>query len=143
MLLMTDSEDLKNDPINVTTNITTEEITIFVIQIDGRTPEPIPQVSETGEVHGIRTDEDSKPLTTSLSAEGEAQLGSIASTTGGAVVRSEAGQTGIAEIERRLKQLMTEELSERVETIYADVYLYPLGLALLLVLLESFAPEAG
>jgi tetratricopeptide (TPR) repeat protein len=58
------------------------------------------------------------------------------------VVRSEAGQTGIAEIERRLKSLMTEELSERVETIYADVYLYPLALALLLVLLEAFIPEA-
>ena len=42
----------------------------------------------------------------------------------------------------QLKQLMTEELSERVETIYADVYLYPLALALLLVLIESFIPEA-
>jgi Ca-activated chloride channel homolog len=143
MLLVTDGEDLEGDPVSVATAVAAEEITIFVVQIGGRTPEPIPQVSETGEVHGMRTDEDGKPLTTSLSAEGEAQLGSIASTTGGAVVRSEAGQTGITEIERRLKQLMTEELSERVETIYADVYLYPLGLALLLVLIESFVSEAA
>lgn len=142
MLLVTDGEDLEGDPVSVATSIGQEEISIFVVQIGGRTPEPIPQVSETGEVQGIRTDEEGKPLTTSLSAEGEAQLGSIASSTGGAVVRSEAGQTGIAEIERRLKLLMTEELSERVETIYADVYLYPLGLALLLVLLEAFIPEA-
>jgi Ca-activated chloride channel family protein len=142
MLLVTDGEDLEGDPVSVATAAAQDEITIFVVQIGGRTPEPIPQVSETGEVHGMRTDEDGKPLTTSLSAEGEAQLGSIASSTGGAVVRSDAGQTGIAEIERRLKQLMTEELSERVETIYADVYIYPLGLALLLVLLEAFVPEA-
>lgn len=142
MLLVTDGEDLEGDPVSVATSIGQEEISIFVVQIGGRTPEPIPQVSETGEVQGMRTDEEGKPLTTSLSAEGEAQLGSIASSTGGAVVRSEAGQTGIAEIERRLKLLMTEELSERVETIYADVYLYPLGLALLLVLLEAFIPEA-
>ena len=142
MLLVTDGEDLEGDPVSVATSLAQEEITIFVVQIGGRTPEPIPQVSETGEVHGMRTDEEGKPLTTSLSAEGEEQLGKIASTTGGAVVRSEAGQTGIAEIERRLKQLMTEELSERVETIYADVYLYPLGLALLLVLIEAFVPEA-
>lgn len=142
MLLVTDGEDLEGDPVSVATSLAQEEITIFVVQIGGRTPEPIPQVSETGEVHGMRTDEEGKPLTTSLSAEGEEQLGKIASTTGGAVVRSEAGQTGIAEIERRLKQLMTEELSERVETIYADVYLYPLGLALLLVLVEAFVPEA-
>jgi len=143
MLLVTDGEDLEGDPVSVATSIGQEEITIFVVQIGGRTPEPIPQVSETGEVQGMRTDEEGKPLTTSLSAEGEAQLGSIASSTGGAVVRSDAGQTGIAEIERRLKQLMTEELSERVETIYADVYSYPLGLALLLVLLETFIPEAS
>ncbi len=142
MLLVTDGEDLEGDPVSVATTAAADEITIFVVQIGGRTPEPIPQVSETGEVHGMRTDEEGKPLTTSLSAEGEAQLGSIASTTGGAVVRSEAGQTGIAEIERRLKQLMTEELSERVETIYADVYIYPLGLALLLMFLEAFVPEA-
>jgi hypothetical protein len=142
MLLVTDGEDLEGDPVSVASSIAQDEISIFVVQIGGRTPEPIPQVSETGEVQGMRSDEEGKPLTTSLSAEGEQQLGSIASTTGGAVVRSEAGQTGIAEIERRLKQLMTEELSERVETIYADVYLYPLGLALLLVLIEAFIPEA-
>lgn len=142
MLLVTDGEDLEGDPVSVATAIAQEQTTIFVVQIGGRTPEPIPEVSETGEVQGIRTDDDGKPLTTSLSAEGEAQLGQIASTTGGAVVRSEAGQTGITEIERRLKQLMTEELSERVETIYADVYLYPLALALLLVLIEAFVPEA-
>lgn len=143
MLLVTDGEDLEGDPVSVATAAAQEEITIFVVQIGGRTPEPIPLVTETGEVKGLRTDEEGKPLTTSLSAEGEEQLGKIASTTGGAVVRSEAGQTGIAEIERRLKQLMTEELSEKVETIYADVYLYPLGLALLLMLIEAFVPEAA
>jgi hypothetical protein len=143
MLLVTDGEDLEGDPISVASAAAQEEITIFVVQIGGRTPEPIPQVTETGEVKGMRTDEQGKPLTTSLSAEGEAQLASIASTTGGAVVRSDAGQTGLGEIERRLRQLMTEELSERVETIYADVYLYPLALALLLVLIEAFIPEAS
>ncbi len=143
MLLVTDGEDLEGDPVNVAKTAAQDDITIFVVQIGGRTPEPIPMVTETGEVRGTRTDDEGKPLTTSLSAEGEAQLGSIATTTGGAVVRSDAGQTGLAEIERRLKQLMTEELSERVETIYADVYLYPLGLALLLVLIEAFIPEAS
>jgi Ca-activated chloride channel family protein len=142
MLLVTDGEDLEGDPVSVATAAAQEDITISVVQIGGRTPEPIPQVTETGEVRGMRTDEEGKPLTTSLSADGEAQLAGIASKTGGVVVRSESGQTGIAEIERRLKQLMTEELSEKVETIYADVYFYPLGLALLLVLVETFVPEA-
>ena len=38
---------------------------------------------------------------------------------------------------------MTEELSERVETVYADVYAYPLALALLLLIVETLVPEAS
>jgi hypothetical protein len=38
---------------------------------------------------------------------------------------------------------MTEELAERVETVYADVYVYPLGAALLLLIAEVFLPESA
>ena len=38
--------------------------------------------------------------------------------------------------------MMTEELSEQVETVYADVYMYPLALALLLLLVEANISEA-
>jgi hypothetical protein len=41
-----------------------------------------------------------------------------------------------------MRKMMTEELSERVETVYADVYVYPTVLALLLLLVEAFIPEA-
>lgn len=142
MLLVTDGEDLEGDPVSIAKACAADEITIFVVQIGGRTPEPIPQVNEAGQVVGLRTSDDGRPLTTSLSAEGEAQLASIASETGGSIARSEAGQTGILEIERRLRQMMTEELSERVETIFADVYVYPLALSLLLVLVEALLPDA-
>ena len=37
---------------------------------------------------------------------------------------------------------MREELSEKVETVYADVYVYPLGLAILLLVAEVFVGEA-
>jgi hypothetical protein len=42
-----------------------------------------------------------------------------------------------------LKRKMTEELAERVETVYADVYVYPLGAALLLLIAEVFLPESA
>ncbi len=41
-----------------------------------------------------------------------------------------------------MKRMMTEELSERVETVYADVYFYPTALAILLLLAEAFVPQA-
>ena len=142
MLLVTDGEDLEGDPVAIAETAKQADITIDVVQIGGRTPEPIPDVNEAGESHGYRVDDQGKPLTTSLSAEGEEQLSKIASVTGGVIVQSAHGDTGITEISRRLGRLVTEELSEKVETVYADVYMYPLGLALLLVFIETFVNEA-
>lgn len=142
MLLVTDGEDLEGDPVESARTAKSAGIAVSVVQIGGRTPEPIPNVDENGlDRGGLRRGRDGKPLTTSLSAEGEQQLAQIAELTGGHVVQSTAGSTGIDEVTRLLRAMMTEELSERVETVYADVYAYPLGLALLLLLVEAFLPE--
>jgi len=142
LVLVTDGEDLEGDPVAIAANASKERVTVHVVQIGGRTPEPIPDVSDNGNVTGWRKDSSGQPLTTSLSAEGEEQLTKVAQTTGGNAIRSERGSTGIAEIATSMKKMMTEELSERVETVYADVYLYPTALALLLLVVESFVPEA-
>jgi Ca-activated chloride channel family protein len=142
MLLVTDGEDLEGDPLQEAETATHEGVTIYVDQIGGRTPEPIPEVNELGQVKGWRTDNAGKPLTTELSAAGEEQLTKIASTTGGLIARSEKGDTGLATIAASLRHLMSEELSERVETVYADVFFYPLVLALILLVIETLVPEA-
>jgi hypothetical protein len=89
----------------------------------------------------MRRAEDGTPLTTALSAEGEKQLTDIAESTGGRIVRSATGTTGIDELSKILSRWVNEELSEKVETVYADVYGYPLGAALLLLLFETFFGE--
>jgi Ca-activated chloride channel family protein len=141
LLLVTDGEDLEGDPVSVAQSAKSDGISVHVVQIGGRTPEPLPEVNEAGEVTGWRTDETGAPITTELSAEGEAQLAKIAEVTHGTVVRSERGETGIEQVATSLKRMMSEELSEKVETVYADVYMYPLGLALLLLLVETFIAE--
>jgi Ca-activated chloride channel homolog len=141
IVLVTDGEDLEGDPVSVAQSAAADGITIDVAQIGGRTPEPIPNVDESGQVTGWRHDDNGKPLTTSLSAEGEAQLTKIAELTHGRIVRSQYGETGIREIATRLHHMMTEELSEKVQMVYADVYMYPLGLAILLLLLETFVSQ--
>lgn len=141
IVLVTDGEDLEGDPVGVAQAASQDDITIHVVQIGGRTPEPLPDVNEAGEITGWRTDSEGKPVTTQLTAAGEAQLGKIAAASGGNVVRSEAGSTGLRTITAALRKMMTGELSERVETVYADVYLWPLALSLLLLLLETFVPE--
>ncbi|MFZ5892239.1 MAG: VWA domain-containing protein [Myxococcota bacterium] len=141
IVLVTDGEDLEGDPVAVAQQAAAEDIAVNVVQVGGRTPEPIPEVNEAGQVTGYRHDNEGKPLTTSLSAEGEEQLAKIAQVSKGEIVRSAGGKTGIDVVAARLRKLMTEELSERVETVYADVFYYPLGLAALLLLIEVFVNE--
>lgn len=143
VVLITDGEDLEGDPVAVASALGQEGTTVHVVQIGGRTPEPIPEVGEDGQVSGWRKDRTGKLLTTALSAKGEAQLGAVAAATPqGQVIRAEKGSTGIDTITSELKRQMKSELSERVETVYADIYFYPLGLAILLLIVEVFLGEA-
>ena len=95
IVLVTDGEDLEGDPLAVAQSAAQNEITIHVVQIGGRTPEPIPEVNENGEVLGYRKNAEGKTLTTSLSAAGEEPLSKIAESTSGLIVRSQKGETGI------------------------------------------------
>lgn len=142
IILVTDGEDLEGDPVAVAKSAAEEKTRIDVVQIGGRAPEPIPDVNQDGKVTGIRRDEEGKPLTTELSADGEAQLAEIAKSTGGAIVRAERGETGIDEVARGLKKMMREELAERVETAFDEEYMWPLGAAVLLLIIEGLVPEA-
>jgi Ca-activated chloride channel family protein len=143
IVLVTDGEDLEGDPVAVSRAAGEEGTTVHVVQIGGRTPERIPEIGPDGRFAGYRKDDEGQPLTTALSAEGEAQLEQVAAVSGGKIVRSEKGSTGIDTVSQDLKRKMTQELSERVETVYADVYAYPLGAAIVLLVAEVFLPEGG
>jgi Ca-activated chloride channel family protein len=142
IVLVTDGEDLEGDPVTVAQACGQEGTRIDVVQIGGRVPEVIPEVGADGKVSGLRHDDEGKLLTTELSAEGEAQLAKVASETNGTIVRAEHGETGIDQIARDLSRMMREELSEKVETVYAEEYAWPLGLALLLLGAEAAVDEA-
>jgi Ca-activated chloride channel family protein len=142
IVLVTDGEDLEGDPVAAAREASEAGIGLEIVQIGGLSPEPIPDIDEDGQDHGLRRDRDGKILTTSLSAEGQAQLGEMASLGGGSVVRAKKGHLGIDVITDRLHKLMTEELSERVETVYADVYHFPLIAVIVLLVLESLIGPA-
>ncbi len=142
IILVTDGEDLEGDPVEVARGIRSSGMRVEVVQVGGQAPEPIPQIAEDGSMQGLRRDAQGQILTTSLSVEGEAQLASVATEGGGQVVRAAAGQVGLDEMTARLRKLMTEELSERVETVYADVFHYPLALAVVLLMLEVWVGTA-
>ena len=143
IVLVTDGEDLEGDPVGVARQAAGEKTRIDVVQIGGRAPEPIPDVGPDGRTQGFRKDESGRTLTTELTAEGEAQLADIAKATGGAIVRAEKGETGIDEVARALKKMMREELAERVEIAFDEEYMWPLGLAILLLIAEGLIPRGA
>ena len=143
ILLVTDGEDLEGDPVATARGAGADGTTVHVVQIGGRTPERIPEIDKYGKIAGWRTDRSGKPLTTELSADGEAQLAAVAQAGNGTLVRAAKGSTGIDTIAAELRRQMKSELAERVETVYADVYFYPLGLAILLLVVEVFVGEAA
>lgn len=142
MVLVTDGEDTETDPVPVARSLGADHVTVHVVQIGGRSPERIPEVGPDGQIIGWRRDEQGRPLTTELSADGEAQLAKIAEVTGGKIVRSEKGQTGIELIAAQLRSMMTVELREKVEKVFEDEYHWVLGAGLLLLLVESFLGDA-
>jgi Ca-activated chloride channel family protein len=142
IVLVTDGEDLEGDPVEVAKKCAEEGTRVDVVQIGGRAPEVIPDVTADGKVSGIRRDDNGKPLTTELSAEGEQQLANVAATAHGTIVRAEHGDTGIDQVARGLSRMMREELSEKVETVFAEEYMWPLGAALVLLIAEALLAEA-
>jgi Ca-activated chloride channel family protein len=142
IVLVTDGEDLEGDPVSIAKAAAQEKTRIDVVQIGGLTPEAIPDIGPDGKSRGFRKGDDGKTLTTELTKEGEQQLAQIAEATGGAIVRAEKGETGIDEIARGLKRMMREELAERVEIAFDEEYMWPLGLAVILLVVEGLVPEA-
>ncbi len=142
VVLVTDGEDTEGDPTRVAEAMAQEGTRIDVVQIGSRAPEPIPEVGPDGRVVGIRQGDDGKPLLTQLTPEAETQLSKIAEITKGRLVTAGKGETGIEDEARDLRRLMSQELSERVETVFAEEYAWPLGLALLLLAVEALLPEA-
>ena len=65
----------------------------------------------------------------------------VAQAGNGQLVRAEKGTTGIDQIAAELKKQMRHELGEKVETVYADVYYYPLVVAILLLVAEVFVGD--
>lgn len=138
LVLVTDGEDLEGDPVGVAGELKAAGIPVFVVQIGGQSPEPIPNIAEDGAMRGYRKDARGGLMLTSLSEEGEKQLEGIATASGGRYRKAGTGQVGIDEVANELRAKMNSELSEKVETVFAAVYHYPLMLSVLLLLLEAF-----
>ncbi len=143
IVLVTDGEDLEGDPVSVAAELRAARGRASTsCRLAGARRRSSPRSGRTGRSAAFGTTTRASRLTTELSAEGEAQLARVAQTTGGTIVRAEHGETGIDRSPGALQKMMREELSEKVETVYAEEYAWPLGIAVLLLLADALIGEA-
>ncbi len=143
IVLITDGEDLEGDPAAVAKDAAQDGIRIHVVMIGGRAPQPIPDIDPaTGASKGYIRDDDGTLVTTELSPKAEEQLKSIAAETKGRFVHAEDGTSGLSTVETELRGMIAKEGTEKVETLFADVYGVPLSAALVLLLVDTAVGEA-
>jgi Ca-activated chloride channel family protein len=137
VVLLTDGEDEEGDPVSAARDLAEGGTRLHVVRIGGRAPEPLPLIDEAGKVVGWRRGEDGKPLTTELTESAEKQLADVAKAGRGKLVEAQKGETGLQAIGDELARTMRFELSEKVETLFAEVYRWPLGVALVMLAIEA------
>lgn len=142
VLLFTDGEDHEGDPVAAARALAEAGVHVYVVGIGTRTGEPIPSYAPDGTWTGYMRGEDGQPILTSLSAEAEATLREIASTTGGKYFHAPRGSVGVDEIRAELRKLKQDELRARRITIHEERYALVLALAIALLSVETLMPES-
>ena len=137
ILLVTDGEDHEGDPLSLLPELKKKSIRVYAIGIGTLEGEMIPGDASTGSAYF--KDRKGQIVKTTLH---EDILQQLATSTGGAYVRSAAGDTGLERVFREsIDKLKRSEQENRTAKINEERFQWPLLLSLLLLLLESLTPD--
>ena len=137
ILLVTDGEDHEGDPLSLLPELKQKGIRLYAIGIGTLEGEMIPADPSSGGAYF--KDRKGQIVKTTLH---EDILQQLATSTGGAYVRSAAGDTGLERVFREsIDKLKRTEAESRTARINEERFQWPLLLSLLLLLLESLTPD--
>ena len=135
ILLVTDGEDHEGDPLSLLPELKEKGIRVYAIGIGTLEGEMIPGDASSA----YFKDRKGQIVKTTLH---EDILQQLATSTGGAYVRSAAGDTGLERVFREsIDKLKRSEQENRTAKINEERFQWPLLLSLLLLLLESLTPD--
>lgn len=133
LIIITDGEDLEGGVEKAVMKAKSEDVMISCVGIGSAEGDLIPVNNGNGGTAFLK-DPAGKVVKTRLN---EDVLESIAVSTGGMYVRSTGAEFGLDLIyERKLAGLEKQEFESRMEKLYKERFQIPLGVALLLLLLE-------
>ncbi len=135
IVLITDGEDHKSDPLGVAEIAAKDRIKIFTLGIGNKNGEPIPMKDENGKFIGYKKDKNGNVV---MSKMDEATLTKIAEITGGEYFDASSGQLDIIRLLDAIKGLEKSRLSSNLNRQYEDRFQYVLFFAVLLLIIEYF-----
>ena len=128
IILLTDGEDHKSDPLGAAEEAQRLGVKIFTVGIGNAQGEPIPIKDDAGRITGYKKDAQGKII---LSKLDEATLIEMARETDGAYARAEAPDAALDLISGKLSEMEKNPLAQKKSGL-KDRYQWALSLALLL-----------
>jgi Ca-activated chloride channel homolog len=138
VVLLTDGEETEGSVLGVAKKAREEGIVIHTVGVGTPGGEPIPVRSENGDVTDYIRDESGQPV---LSRLGEETLSRIALETGGEYFRISEQDREIDEIAGLVAGMEGEELESQLFRRFQERFYWPLGFALLFLVLEALVPR--
>lgn len=136
IVLVTDGEDQTGDGEAAAQEAARRGVRVYPIGVGSEAGEPIPLPAEEG--GGYKKDRQGQVVMTALDPE---SLERIALATGGEFHRATTGELELSRIHESLEKLGEKELASRSFTQYEERFQFPLGLGLLLLLIDFALPE--
>ncbi len=138
IVLITDGEETESDALAAADEAAKAGVKIYAIGVGTAEGELIP-VREEGKPMEFLKDREGKVVKSRLDEE---TLKQLALKTGGIYVRSAAGDFGMDTIyDKGIAQLRRTEYEARLQKRYFERFQWPLGLAFVLLVLESFVSD--
>ncbi len=136
LVLITDGEDHADDPIEAAGEAAEAGVRVFCVGIGTKEGELIP-VRQNGHVDFLKDDQ-GNVVKTRLD---ESTLQEIGRMTQGGYVRAQGGGVGLEEVYGQIAAMEKKDLGTRTLSQYRHRYQWPLGLALVCLIVESFLSD--
>jgi Ca-activated chloride channel family protein len=137
IIVVTDGDNLEGDPLNAAQKAKDKGIKIYCVGVGTKEGDLIRVQNDQGQGEFLK-DEQGNYVKSRLN---ENLLQRIAYTTGGAYVRSSGAQFGLDYVyNEHLAKMEKREIEDKMQKKYFERFQIPLGLAFLLLLLETFLP---
>ena len=138
LVLITDGEDHEGNVEAAARAAAAEGVVIYTVGVGSPSGEPIPLRNARGDIIGYKEDRGHRKVTSRL---GEGDLEAIALATGGKYFRSSPEGVELRRVYEEISRMDQRTLSGRTLNAYEERYQFPLGVAILLLGIDTALGE--